>query len=216
MRQKRNYFFQDDRGYLTIELTMIFTVIFFSLLLILFMGMVLYQEVSVQSLAVRASERGSVVYASRVADMNTGVKTPEDFKIRDPYRNIPFLDGGGKRAYQALVEGYVTGQLGKNAILSGMPRQKTEVVDCLIIKRIKVNIQCDYHMPVASIPRMFGMEGPFHINTTAVSTVVDAPDFVRNVDLASDVLKQTRLFATVESGYGKIMDAIKKIQDFFK
>ena len=81
-------------GYLTIELTIIFPAIFFSLILILFMGMVLYQEVSLQSLSVQASERGSVVYSSRVSDMATGIKTSEDFRIRDPYRNVPFFDGG--------------------------------------------------------------------------------------------------------------------------
>ena len=44
-------------------MTIIFPVIFFSLLLILFMGIVLYQEVEQQSLAVQASERGAVVYS---------------------------------------------------------------------------------------------------------------------------------------------------------
>ena len=66
-------------GYLTIELTLVFQVLFFSLMLILFMGMVLYQEVKLQSLAVRASERGSVVYSSRVRDMSSTEKTLEDF-----------------------------------------------------------------------------------------------------------------------------------------
>ena len=41
---------QND-GYLTIELTLVFQVLFFSLMLILFMGMVLYQEVKLQSLS---------------------------------------------------------------------------------------------------------------------------------------------------------------------
>ena len=84
-------------GYLTIETTMVFSVLFFSLILILFVGMVMYQNVNLQSIAVQASERGSVVYSSRVADMTTGVKTLDDFLIRDPYRNVPFMDGGSKR-----------------------------------------------------------------------------------------------------------------------
>lgn len=94
MKRKSTYNFWKKRdGYMTIELTIIFPAIFFSLILILFMGMVLYQEVSLHSLAVEASERGSVVYSSRVSDMTTGIKTLDDFKIRDPYRNVPFMDG---------------------------------------------------------------------------------------------------------------------------
>ena len=66
---------ENNEGMLTIEMTIIFPALFFSLLLVLFIGMVLYQEVNLQSLAVQASERGAVVYSSRVSDMTTGIKT---------------------------------------------------------------------------------------------------------------------------------------------
>lgn len=206
-------------GYLTIELTIIFPAIFFSLILILFMGMVLYQEVSLQSLSVQASERGSVVYSSRVSDMTTGIKTLEDFKIRDPYRNVPFFDGGKQGEYKALVDKYVAERIGKHDILSARNQNGgsyTEVKDYLIAKRVKVNIHSTYNTPVDSIARMFGMKGPFEVNTTAVSAVIDAPDFVRNVDIVVDVASQTKVFSSVQDGYQKIKQAIEKVTDLLK
>lgn len=206
-------------GYMTIEITMIFTVMFFALLLILFIGIVLYQEVRLQSLAVLASERGSVVYSSRVSDMNSGVKTLEDFEDRDPYRNIPFLDSARLADYETLVNNYVVRNLDTGSILSGNSKNRGDFVtikDYLIVKRVQVNIQYDYTMPIASIPEMFGWKGPFEVNTTAVSTVVDPPEMVRSVDIASDVLQQTSFFGTVENGYEKIMNAIEKAQKFFE
>ncbi|MCI8269703.1 MAG: pilus assembly protein [Lachnospiraceae bacterium] len=210
---------EKNAGYLTIELTIIFPAIFFSLLLILFMGMVLYQEVNLQSLAVQASERGSVVYSSRVSDMTTGIKTLEDFKIRDPYRNVPFLGGGKKGEYTSLVNRYVAERMGKRDILQADNQNGgnyTAVEDYLIAKRIKVNIHSTYHTPVDAIAKMFGQSSPFEVNTTAVSAVVDAPDFVRNMDIIVDVASQTEAFGTIQKGYGRIKEAIQKVADLLK
>lgn len=206
-------------GYLTIEITIIFPAIFFSLILILFMGIVLYQEVNLQSLAIRASERGSVVYSSRVSDMTTGIKTLEDFKIRDPYRNVPFMDGGGKKGYTALVNKYVSSKIGERSVLSGTNQNSgnyAQIEDYLIAKRVKVNIHTTYHTPVDAIAQMFGQKGPFDVNTTVSSAVADSPDFVRNVDIVTDVVSQTKVFDTVQDGYNKIKEAIQKVADLLK
>ena len=208
-----------NEGYLTIELTIIFPAIFFSLLLILFMGMVLYQEVNLQSLSVQASERGSVVYSSRVSDMTTGIKTLEDFKIRDPYRNVPFLGGGKKGEYTSLVNKYVAERMGKRDILQADNQNGgnyTTVEDYLIAKRIRVNIHSTYHTPVDAIAKMFGQNSPFEVNTTAVSAVVDAPDFVRNMDIIVDVASQTKVFGSAQERYNEIKKAIQKVADLLK
>lgn len=214
MKRKNN---QD--GYLTIEVTMVFSVLFFSLIFILFMGMVLYQHVNLQSLAVRASERGSVIYSSRVKDMSSGVKTLDDFLIRDPYRNVPFMDNGTKDDYKTVMNTYINENLGRRDIIKGTISNRgnyVEVEDYLIEKRIKVNIQGSYKMPVDSIAEMFGRKGPFSVNTTAVSAVTDTPDFIRNVDLAMDVIKQTKVFGTVQDGYLAIRSAIEKVTDLLQ
>ena len=202
-------------GYLTIELTMVFSILFFSLLLIMFMGMVLYQEVKLQSVAVQASERGSIVYSSRVSDMTTGVKTLEDFKYRDPYRNVPLINMANDGKYESLVNKYVASNLGSNNILNGETRNNgnfANVENYIFAKRLKVNIDSGYQLPVASIGEMFGYNGPIKVSTTATSAIVDSPDFVRNIDLVMDMVKQTEVFDNVEAGFNKIMDAIDSLK----
>ena len=204
-------------GYLTVEASIVFSVLFFSLILILFIGMVLYQEVNLQSLAVRASERGGVIYSARVSDMTTGIKTLEDFKNRDPYRNVPFLNTFNDDAYENVIGEYVNNYLKENNVLSGeRGSYNVDIINRLFSKRVKVNISNSYRMPVDSISEMFGHKGPFDVDTTAVSAVVDSPDFVRNVDMVLDVAKQTGVFETVENGYNKIMDALEKVQNLLK
>ncbi len=214
--RKKEYLASNQDGYLTIETTMVFSVLFFSLILILFVGMVMYQNVNLQSIAVQASERGSVVYSSRVADMSAGVKTLDDFLIRDPYRNVPFMDGGSKEDYASIINTYINCRMGRRDIIRGEVKNSgdyVEVEDYLIEKRIKVNIRSDYQMPVNSIAEMFGRKGPFTVDTTAVSAVIDSPDFVRNVDLAMDVIRQTDVFDGAQNGYQKIKDALTSVTD---
>ena len=79
-----------------------------------------------------------------------------------------------------------------------------------------MNIHSTYNTPVDSIARMFGKKGPFEVNTTAVSAVTDAPEFVRNVDIVVDVTSQTKVFASAQEGYQKIKEAIGKVTDLLK
>lgn len=205
-----------QKGYLTIETTMVFSVLFFSLIFILFLGMVMYQNVNLQSIAVQASERGSIVYSSHVEDMATGVKTLDDFLIRDPYRNVPFMDGSNKEEYISIINTYINRQMGHRDIIQGEignDGDYVEVEDYLIEKRIKVSIQSNYHMPVDVISEIFGKKGPFDIKTTAVSAVTDSPDFVKNVDLAMDIIKQTSVFDGAQNGYQKIKDALTSVMN---
>ena len=206
---------QND-GYLTIETTMVFSMVFFALIFMLFIGMVLYQEVHTQSLAMQDSERGSVIYSSRASDMS-GVKRLDDFLIRDPYRNVPFMDGSGKQAYTSLVNSHIDKALGRGNIIEGSTYNQnnyTEIEDYLLAKRVKVTISTGYSTPIDSLSEMFGHQGPFKINTTMVSAVTDHSDFIRNVDIVTDIIEQTRVFGTVEAGYKKIQDAIEGLKNF--
>lgn len=207
---------KNQDGYLTVELTFVFSVIFFSLLLMLFMGMVLYQQVNLQSLAVRTSARGATIYGSRMDDMETGVKTLQDFKNRDPYRYLASVFGGDKTGeYKRLLNTYVSAHIGENNILTGQPKNNdyTTIQDYIFIKRVKVNIKQDYHMPTDAIARMFGMDGAFQIDTTATSTVVEPVEFVRNIDLCTDVFRQSKTFEKAKETVSKVRGYITKFTD---
>lgn len=204
---------------MTVELTFVFSVVFFSLLMIMFMGMVLYQQVNLQSLAVRTSARGAVIYGSRMDDMETGVKTLGDFENRDPYRYLASIFGGDKTAeYKRLLNTYVAKNIGDYNIITGEAGNTdyTTIQDYVIVKRVKVNIKEDYHMPIDAVARMFGAEGAFHIDTTAASTVVEPVEFVRNIDLCVDVFRQTKAFDKAQETMKKVSGYISEFTDMLK
>lgn len=216
MKKWKQHFVVRQEGSATIEATMVFTVIFFSLILIIFMGIILYQEVHMQSLAIQASERGAIVYASRTSDFGTGLKSLADFEDRDPYRYIPFFDSGKTSKYKKLINHYVETAVVKNNVVSGTSKNGGTYVtvnDYIIIKKIKVNIKKDYKLPTDGIANMFGSDGLFHIDTTAVSTVTDPVEFMRNTDLCMDVLSKTKIFDKAQEFMGKAMGLLEKYGD---
>lgn len=208
-----------EKGSLTVEMTFVFSVVFFSLLMLMFMGMVLYQQVNLQSLAVRTSSRGAVIYGSRMEDMETGVKKLSDFEDRDPYRYLSSVFGGDKvNEYKSILNRYVSSHIGEKNIITGQPKNNdyTTIQDYVFIKRVKVNIKRDYHMPVDAIARMFGSDGAFYIDTTAASTVVEPVEFVRNIDLCTDVFKQTKAYDKAQQTMKKVSEYIDKFNDLLK
>jgi hypothetical protein len=201
-----------ENGYMTVEITLVFSVIFFALIFIMFIGIVLYQQVNLQSLAVKASERGSVIYVSRVGDMSTGIKRLEDFENRDPYRYIPFLDGSKKEEYKDTINGYVATNIGNYNVITGKVKNDSDYVtikDYVVTKKILVNIKTEYNMPTDAIAKMFGSDGAFNIDTTAVSTVTDSVEFVRNVDLCTDALQANEASEAALQKVGEVQTYIK-------
>lgn len=210
---------RNQQGYLTIELTFVFSTVFFSLLMILFMGMVLYQQVNLQSLAVRVSARGAVIYGSRVEDMETGIKKLSDFEDRDPYRYLSSIFGGDKaREYKNRLNEYISRNIGDYNILTGDVKNNDYVTikDYVLVKRIKVNIREDYHMPIDAVARIFGYDGAFRVDTTAMSTVAEPVEFVRNIDLCTDIFRQTKAFDKAQETVGKVHEYIQKFNDLLK
>ncbi len=214
---KGNRMMKKNDGYMTIEMAILFPVILAGILLVMFIGMVMYQEVRLQSLAVEASERGSIVYASRVSDMTTNVKTLDDFKIRDPYRNVPFLGSGKNEGYTSLVNTYVAERLNRSNMMSGTGTGGcvTTIEDYLLAKRVKVTLYDGYQTQGGGM-EMFGQDEPLQVRTASVSAIVDSPDFVRNVDIVTDVARQTKAFDTVQDGYNKIKGAIEDVTELLQ
>lgn len=204
-----------EEGYLTVELTIVFSTIFFVLMILLFLGMVLYQHVNLQSLAVRTSERGAFIYATGSENMESGVIQLGDFKNRDPYRYVVGWASGEKTKYEEIMNQYVAGNIGKRNVLKSTDddaEYSVKVKDYVVSQKVRVKIHVDYNMPTDAIAKMFGLEGMFEIDTDAVSTVVDNAEFIRNTDICVDLIKQTdsgkKVMDLMSEGKQDIVDAL--------
>lgn len=72
-------FFKSEKGEFTVEATIVFTISFMALIIIMYVGIVMYQHVHLQSVTDRIASRGAMMYATRTTNMETGYKSKEAF-----------------------------------------------------------------------------------------------------------------------------------------
>lgn len=202
---------QED-GYFTVEVTLVFTVILFAIMLVIFIGVVLYQQVNLQSVAERTAARGAVMYSSGVVNMNTGVK---DFKQCNPYRYI-FEDNDYKISAEKEIKKSLENNMGFYNVYKGSNEHtEVKVEKNLISRRVVVSAGKEYKFPIVSAANTFGIKSPFAINVSATSEVTDPVEFIRNTDLCVDIIKESssgnELMTKMSSLKDKIIEFVNKL-----
>jgi hypothetical protein len=195
----------NDDGYLTIEVTIVFSVILFSLLLILFVGIVLYQEVQLQSAAERTAGRGALMYASGLKDMETGMKTSEDYRNSNPYR---YLFGNGKDAAVGRMKVYMGEKIGLHNLYTGDgATSEADITGWLIAQKASAKAANQYHMPILAVAETFGVS-TIKIDAEAVAAVTDTPEFIRTADFILDEVNRFKAARDVMEKLGELKDKI--------
>lgn len=198
---------QED-GYFTVEITLIFTVILFAIMLVMFIGIVLYQQVNLQSIAERTAARGAVMYSSGVINMDTEVK---DFKKCNPYRYI-FEDDGYKNSAEEEIKKNLEDNMGFYNVYKGSNENIEVKVDTnLLCRKVVVSASKEYKFPVLSAANTFGIKSPFEINVSASSEVMDPAEFTRNTDLGADIIKDNSIIKKMSSLKDNINKYIKML-----
>lgn len=196
-----------EEGYFTVEVTLVFTVILFAIMLIIFVGVVLYQQVNLQSVVDKTASRGAIMYSSGTLNMDTEIK---DFKECNPYRY--FFNGSYKNQAQEKIEENLVQNIGfYNVYKSQNENTKVEIKDNIISRKITVSASKEYKFPIISAANTFGVKSPFNIEVSAESEVNDPAEFIRNTDLCTDAIKATPSGQKFITKASEIKD---KIQEF--
>ena len=175
-------------AFMTVEATLIFPIIFLSIMLLIFMGLVMYQQCSLFSLAARSASRGSIIYTTCSKNLDTGSLSYEDFKDRNPYR---FIWDSEAKDKTNMINNYVKSHIGDNNAYTGLDKTGTYASrQGGMFKKIYVKINMDYNNPVKGIARMFGVQGIFKVDVYATAPVSEPVELIRNVDLVVDYLNR--------------------------
>lgn len=216
MKNILKIFTKKDKGMFTVEATLIFPIIFFCTIILIFIGILLYQQVTLQSLASQAASRGAVMYATRTSDMENGTRKLEDFADSDPYRYI--WDTQLAKA-QKTINSYVSSRTNSNSVIDGDDVSGTHAVieNYFITKKVRVTTSVDYNKnPASGIFAMFGAKDLFSIKTGAVATVSDPVEFIRNTDMCVDVLTSIegvqKALTKLSEVNGKVTELLGKIK----
>ena len=202
-------FFKSEKGEFTVEATIVFTFSFMTLIIILYVGIVMYQHVHLQSATDRIASRGAMMYATRTTDMETGYKSPDAFWNSDPYRYI--LDGSYKSTAESQIQSALNSALGNGNVIASNTNDGANATVKLGIfsRRVEVTGNRSFNVPFVSV---FNLDNSFFdLNVKSTAYIMDMPETIRNVDYVGDMVKQNE---TAQRVIGKIGELKGKLQTF--
>ena len=207
-------FFKSEKGEFTVEATIVFTFSFMTLIIILYVGIVMYQHVHLQSATDRIASRGAMMYATRTTDMETGYKSPDAFWNSDPYRYI--LDGSYKSTAESQIQSALNSALGNGNVIASNTNDGANATVKLGIfsRRVEVTGNRSFNVPFVSV---FNLDNSFFdLNVKSTAYIMDMPETIRNVDYVGDMVKQNetaqRVIEKIGELKGKLQTFISKIE----
>lgn len=206
--------FKNQNGYLSVEITLVFTMILFSLMLIVFLGISLYQQTALQSSVQIIASQGAAMYASGSAELTTAGRSLASYKNQNPYVN--FADSSAKRGAENSIRAAIAAASNQNEVYKGSnPSAGARIERSFFSQSVIVNAARDFTMPVVSIADTFGLTSPIRISVAAAAPVTNPVEVIRTTDICADALMYFDTTAAVieRLGYfqGKVTGFIQGI-----
>ena len=202
-------FFKSEKGEFTVEATLVFTISFMAIIIMLYVGIVMYQHVHLQSSTDRIASRGAMMYATRTTDMDTGYKRKDSFWNSDPYRYI--YDGKYKKTAEGEIQNSLNAALGNGNVIASNKNDgaKVNIKLGLFSRKVEVKGNRSFNVPFVSF---FKIDNSlFDLNVTSTAYIMDMPETIRNVDYACDILRRSE---GIEKAIEKVGELKGKLEDY--
>jgi len=191
---------KNNKGLFTVELTLIFPVIFLAILAVLYMSIIHYQNIITSAVAMQSANR-IAAYWQYIGDESTemldGSRSgsaqqlliESDFKHRDPYRSI--IDGNRGNRTRA-------GQVYANSLIKALPSYYSDGSDaqiqvkkagCFLMPYIEVTTERQYLNPLGRSFEQFGIGSREQRTVRATAPLTSNAEFVRNIDFMKEMIE---------------------------
>lgn len=193
-------------GY-SIETAIVMTISFIVILFLIFMTFIMYEQVRINAIAQDAAERGALIYAVENKEMITGRISGTVFSDQNPYWRL--ADFGTNEDRLGRVKEYAIMKLNSHKLDNEKYKDKAVTVgikNYFLYKRVTVEINVDYNVPFGGILNIL-IDDPYHITAYAEANVSEPAEFIRTLDLGSDIINSA-FGDTVKKYTGIIQKAI--------
>jgi hypothetical protein len=179
---------RQNKGYITVEASIIVPVVILSILAVIYLGLLLYQRSLLQSAAGIASEMGASAWASGISELSTGRPYGDSFEKIKLYRRI--FDASEQEKLTAIKE-YAKSNVERNGILKPLETSVDTVIkNYAISRRLEVTISSSYRIPAGGLVKLFGGSGSITLKVKAVSSIDEPAELIRTTDFIIDLEKE--------------------------
>lgn len=199
MKQKKR-----NKGVFTVELTLIFPVIFLAILSVMYLSIIHYQNITTSAMAMQSAnriaaywqfiedERPSILYATNARDMLVS----DDFENCDPYRYI-LGTGSSNETRKRNSNVYIQNQMGKltkyyEAGEAAIVVKKVEKKGFLLNPYIEVSVTRQYVNPLGNLLEAFGVGSREERTVRATAPLMNQTELIRNIEFIEEQIEKLK------------------------
>ncbi len=177
-----------NKGSITVEASIIVPLVILSIVGAVYMGLVLYQRVLVQSAAEAAAEAGASAWPSGTCNVVLVKPDKESFEEFKLYRRLFDSD---KESRLENIEEYALNMAQRHELIQAVESSAEALVkDYAVYRKLEVKICKRYKLPLGKFMKMFGGSDTFKIEVKAVSTIDEPVELIRTTDFIIDIEKK--------------------------
>ena len=195
-----------ESGVIIVEATFVFPIMLFSVLMLLYMGNVYYQQANLNAIVDIAAVQGAAHCADPMLDdIISNGSVPTEYNDIQPYRYL-----FGLSDVETKIEDYVTSQF-QSAGDGFFGSMAPVTVDCeatfnnsVVMYSFTVEATYDIRVPF----RFMGSDPPIVVSLSSKATapVSDNAEFINNLDMALDYYESSGLSQKVSAVASKISE----------
>lgn len=165
------------KGSFTVEASIFFSLVFLLLVVLVYAFIIMYQYITLQSVANEAANRGAAYYVKQFVEEN---KWPRE---DNPYWRIFDSNSTEKKA---KIESYSINAL-KPSIVNTDKFSKADTSYNILTKEFRLELQEKYPLPAGELLTVFGISPKLVLKAHASCPMEDNAEFIRNLDMVMDI-----------------------------
>ncbi len=167
----------NTKGSFTVEASILFSLVFLLLVVLVYTFIIMYQYTTLQSVANEAANRGAAYY---VKQFEEGTKWPLE---KNPYWRIFDTNDLAKKT---KIKNYSLKEL-EPSIVNSNKFASADTSYNILLKQFRLGLEEQYPLPIGELLAVFGILPKLVLKAEASCPMEDNAEFVRNLDMVIDI-----------------------------
>ncbi len=203
------------KGAVTIEYALVFPVVIICIMILLYIGLIYYQQALLQSVVSENAQNCALLwgYDFDTLDTGEGITSMEAYQSEGLYWHV-FSDASPKK--DMLQEG-IKDELLKRSILKPSKDVEVEVIfhNYLIVQKVGFKADITYKLPFADgLLKVLGQSEGIKLSAYSEITVYDPKEFIHNVDYLLQIYDESGASDWVKEKLEPVKNSLNKIKGF--
>ena len=169
----------NKKGSFTVEASIVFSVVFLLVAALVYIFIIMYQYAFLQSTANKASNFGGYYYSEKYGtDYNSKLTSDLYWRILDTKAQLK----------KDELNKYISNSLEKS-LVDLVIYSDNSLSHKFLLNQLNIRIETQYPLPIGNMFEKIGLPSTLKMRAEANSNIYDNAEFVRNLDIVTDIKK---------------------------